>query len=112
MTSANNIAGRSTLKAITDASGRLLLVNPEPGTLGTLGQRFLEGPGALRLDLNLIKRIRISERTLVELRADAIDFTNSPDFDNPNTDINSTNFGRITGAGGNRIIVVSARLNW
>jgi hypothetical protein len=30
------------------------------------------------------------------LRADAINLTNTPQFANPNTDINSTNFGRIT----------------
>ena len=37
---------------------------------------------------------------------------NTPQWGNPNTDINSTNFGRITNAGGNRIIVLEARINF
>ncbi len=112
MTGVYGIAGRSTLRAITDSSGRLLLVNPTPGTLGTLGQRFLEGPGAFRLDLNLVKRITLGEAKNLEMRVDAIEFTNSPQFGNPTTDINSTNFGRITGAGGNRVVVIGLRFNF
>ena len=66
----------------------------------------------LCLDVSLIKRIRLTESKSIELRADATDFTNSPQFGNPTTDINSPNFGRITGAGGNRIVVVSMRFNF
>jgi hypothetical protein len=78
-----------------------------------MGIGFFEGPGALRFDLNLIKRIRVTERFTLELRADAISALNHPNFSNPNTDINSVNFGRITGtADGNRIMVVSLRVNF
>jgi 23S rRNA-intervening sequence protein len=40
--------------------------------------------------------------------------TNSPLFSNPNTDINSSNFGRITNtlADTNRVIVVGVRFNF
>jgi len=38
--------------------------------------------------------------------------TNKPDFANPNTDINSVNFGRITDAGANRIVVVGIRFSF
>jgi hypothetical protein len=31
---------------------------------------------------------------------------------NPTTDISSTNFGRITGASGNRIMVIEMRINF
>jgi hypothetical protein len=112
ITTLQGIRGRSTMLAVADASGRLLLVNPEPGQLGTLAPRFLEGPGSFRLDLNLIKRIRISESKELHLRADAINFTNSPQFGNPDANINSLNFGRISGAGGSRIVVVGMRLNF
>jgi len=112
LTTQRNIQGRSTLLAITDSSGRLLLVNPTPGVLGNLSPAFLESPGSFRLDLSLVKRIRIAEGKTLELRADAVNFSNSPQFSGPNTDINSTNFGRITGAGGNRIIVVGGRFNF
>ncbi len=112
ITTAQGIQGRSTMLAIADASGQLLLVNPVPGQLGTLAPRFLTGPGSFRLDLNLIKRIRLTESKELHLRADAINAANTPQFNNPNTDINSLNFGRIGGAGGNRIIVVGLRVNF
>jgi hypothetical protein len=113
LTTKNNIRSSSILQAITDAEGRLLLVNPEPGSPGTMSIGFFEGPGSLRFDINLLKRIRVTERVSVELRADAISALNHPSFSNPNTDINSVNFGRITGTDdGNRIMVVSARVNF
>jgi hypothetical protein len=112
MTTSNNIQGRSTLRAIADAAGSPLLVNPVAGTLGNLQPFFLEGPGEFRFDMNLQKSIRLREGWELELRADAIDVTNSPQWGEPNVDINSLNFGRITSAGGNRIIVLGARINF
>lgn len=112
LTTRNNIRAQSALKAITDSSGRILLVNPLPGQLGTLGSRYLEGPGSFRFDLNLIKRVRIGESKEFEMRVDAFNVTNTPQFGSPVTDINSPNFGRITGAGGNRIIEVGLRFNF
>jgi hypothetical protein len=112
ITTAQGLQSRSTMRAIADASGKLLLVNPIPGQIGSLAPFYFEGPGAIALDLNLVKRIKIKEETNFEFRADFIDALNHPRFGNPNTDINSTNFGRITGAGGNRIIVLNARLNF
>ncbi len=95
------------------ASGRLLLVNPTPGVAGSLAPRFLEGPGLFELDLSLGKRIAITERKSLELRADAIAVTNSPNFAPPITEISNTSFGRIMNTiGGNRIVVVSARFNF
>ncbi|MBI3680931.1 MAG: carboxypeptidase regulatory-like domain-containing protein [Acidobacteria bacterium] len=112
ITAAAGLRSRSTMLALTDASGRLLVRNPAPGELGNLAPRFLEGPGSFRLDVNLVKRIKVHERYELILRADAENLTNAPQFGNPNTDINSLNFGRITGASGNRIIVVSGRLSF
>jgi hypothetical protein len=78
-----------------------------------LAPSYLQGPGQVRFDLNLIKRIRIGERKEFQFRADAIDILNRPNFANPNTDINSPNFGRITETiGGNRIIVLNAGINF
>jgi hypothetical protein len=112
MTTAQNIRGSSTLRAIADASGRLLLVNATPGVMGNLASRFVEGPGTFELDLSLVKRIPIGERKNLELRADAIGFTNSPIFGPPITEISNPNFGRIANATGNRIVVVTMRFNF
>jgi hypothetical protein len=115
VTTAQGLQGRSNLQAITDASGKLLLVNPTPGQLGTLPQFYVYGPGSFRLDISLVKRVKIRENINFEFRVDAIDALNSPQWNNPtnaNLDINSPNFGRITDADGNRVVVLGARINF
>jgi hypothetical protein len=113
LTTANNIRGRSTMQGLADESGNLLMVNPVPGSPGTMGLGFFQGPGALRFDVNLVKRIKLTEAISFELRADAISALNTPNFNNPNGDMNSVNFGRITSTSdGNRILVVGGRINF
>jgi len=120
ITTAQGIQSRSGLRAIADETGRLLLVNPVPGQFGTLAPRTIEGPGIFRLDVNLLKRIRITERVEMHLRADAINLTNTPQFGNPDLNINSLTFGRITGTngfseisnGGARIVVLQMRVSF
>ena len=98
------LAQLSTLRAITDSSGNLVLVNPLAGNLGSLSQAPLLGPGSFRFDFNIIKRFRFTETANFEFRVDMIDALNTPIFDDYvngfNTNINSTNFGRVTTASG------------
>ena len=99
--------------ALADAQSRLLLVNPVPGTIGNLGDTWFEGPGRVSLDANLVKRVKIDERREVELRLDAVNVLNHPNFGNPTTNINSTQFGRIAlPTLWNRQFVFNARLNF
>jgi hypothetical protein len=115
VSSANGLSGSFSNKAITDSQGRLLLVNPVPGQVGTLGLRWVEGPTRIGFDANLIKRVRISETKEFEFRMDAVNMLNRPNFDVPisaNLSINSNSFGRITTAGGARRFTINARLNF
>ncbi len=112
VTTLNGLQGTFTNKAITDAQGNLLLVNPAPGQIGNMGLKWLEGPGLIRFDMDLIKRVRITESTEFEFRMDAINVLNRPNFGSPAADINAANFGRITTASGERSFVVNARLNF
>jgi hypothetical protein len=99
--------------AIADAQDRLLLVNPLPGAVGNLGEAWFEGPGRISLDANLVKRVRIDERKEVEIRLDAINVLNHPNFGNPTAGINSTQFGRIAlPTAWNRQFVFNARVNF
>ena len=118
----------SFMKAITNASGNALLVNPAAGQLGNLGQSAIRGPGYKNVNFNIVKHIRINERFNLQIGASANNLTNTPVFGNPNTDINSISFGRITAAGaaasssigainpvassGARIIVLQGRVNF
>jgi hypothetical protein len=112
VTTLNGLQGTFTNKAITDAQGNPLLVNPAPGQVGNMGLKWLEGPGLVRFDMNLIKRVRLAETREFEFRMDAINVLNRPNFGNPVADINAANFGRITTASGERSFVVNARLNF
>jgi hypothetical protein len=112
VSSLNALSGAFNSLAIADAEGKLLLVNPAPGTLGTLGLKWVEGPASLGLDVNLIKRVRIAETKEFEFRVDAVNVLNHPNFGDPNVSINSTSFGRITSATGNRRFVLNLRMNF
>src|SRR5438105_4082240 len=111
----NGLSGAFSNKAITDSQGRLLLVNPAPGTLGSLGLKWIEGPPVVGMDVNLIKRVKIAETKEFEFRVDVSNVLNHPNFDNPDANINSTSFGRITamaGNPGNRRFTLNLRLNF
>jgi hypothetical protein len=112
VSTANALQGAFSNKAITDAQGNLLLVNPDPGKIGNMGLTWIEGPGAVGLDLNLIKRVRITETKEFELRFDSINVLNRPNFGVPVVNINANDFGRITTAAGERSFVINARVNF
>src|SRR5439155_17312598 len=112
------VAGRFTNQVVVDKSGNIILQNPQPGKAGNLGLTLagLEGPARLGLDMALQKRTRISEGTTFTFRADAVNVLNRPIWNNPNTDINSSSFGRITGHPatntGARTITINARIDF
>ena len=84
-----------TLGAIADARGRILLQHSAPGTLGNLGENWIEGPGSFRFDMSASKTVRIGENKSIQVRMDARNILNHPILGNPNLDINSANFGQI-----------------
>jgi hypothetical protein len=48
----------------------------------------------------------------LRVRADAINLLNTPIWNTPNLNIDSTSFGQITGASGNRTVVLGARVEF
>ena len=126
LTTSQNLRSFSTMKALA-YNGQVLFMNATPGTVGNLPLRTpWTGPSMFNLDMNIGRRIAFKERYSVELRLDAISVTNTPHFQNPTTDINSVNFGRIdrpasAGANqftmpapfeGNRVLVINIRVNF
>src|SRR5262249_39565695 len=109
----STVAGRFTNQVVVDKAGNVILQNPQPGTAGNLGLAFpgIEGPSHLGLDMALQKRTRLRETTMFTIRADAVNVLNRPIWGNPNTDINSAVFGRITSATGSRTITINARID-
>jgi hypothetical protein len=112
VTTSKGLQGTFTNQARTDSQGNVLLVNPAPGQIGNMGLKYLEGPGQVRFDVDLIKRVRITETTEFEFRVDAVNVLNHPNFGNPTADINSATFGRITSSSGERTFVLNGRVNF
>ncbi|PYS38946.1 MAG: hypothetical protein DMG14_15735 [Acidobacteria bacterium] len=109
----NGLNSGYTNKAIVAPNGQTVLVNPQPGEVGTLGYSTVRGPGILNLDMNLIKRFKIHETKEFEFRVDAVNVLNHPNFGTPSTNINGVNtFGRITSATGARSFVLNTRINF
>jgi len=108
------VINRFTNQVVVDKAGNIILQNPRPGTAGNLGLSLsgLEGPGRFGFDMALEKRTRFGEGKTFTIRADAVNVLNRPIWDNPNTDINSATFGRITSATGTRTITMNARIDF
>ncbi|MBV9033707.1 MAG: TonB-dependent receptor [Acidobacteriaceae bacterium] len=67
-------------------------------TIGNAGKGIFLGPGTFNLDLTLAKRfpIPIRESMSFEFRAEAYNFTNTPQFASPNLTIGTPTAGQIT----------------
>ncbi len=63
---------------------------------GTSGRNILDGPGISNLDLSLIKEFPMGEDVRAEFRMEAFNFTNTPQFGNFNSNVNSGGFMTIT----------------
>jgi len=82
------------------------------GVLGNMSRYSFAGPRFFNLDAGLFRRLTITERVGLELRAQAFGITNTPQFDNPSADITSSNFGKIKGASGSRVAELGAKLTF
>ncbi|MBS1832530.1 MAG: hypothetical protein JST65_07455, partial [Acidobacteria bacterium] len=67
-----------------------------PGRQGTLGRNVLRGFGLKQVDLSLRRKFRVTERVGLDLRADAFNLLNTPNFGNPSGVMTNTTFGQST----------------
>jgi hypothetical protein len=93
-----------TLQAVSDSTTNEIVVqNAKPGTVGTLGQKTMELPGAWAFDAAMSKMVNISESKSLQIRFDATNIFNHPLLGAPNLNINGTTpFGDITAKGNQR----------
>ena len=83
---------------------------PAANTFGNAARNTLSGPGYVNLDLSLIKRFQFTERWRMELRAETFNFTNTPHFNNPSSALDSTQFGEVRSAFGERQVQFGLKL--
>ena len=72
---------------------------PAANTFGNIGRNAFSGPGFFNVDASLFRRVKIGERFTVELRAESFNFTNTPQYPNPDGGFGNATFGQITNAG-------------
>ena len=65
------------------------------GTYGDSGRGVIRGPGAFNIDASLIKNTRIG-RTTTEIRVEAFNILNHPQFGNPNVVVGNAAYGTIS----------------
>jgi hypothetical protein len=116
------LAGRFTNMQVVNSSGQAVLTNRDPGTTRNTAYYLpgLRGPSLMGFNASASRIFRITEAKSITLRADAINLLNTPQWGySPNsgtigitTNIDSTSFGRISSASGNRMITFYVRFDF
>jgi Carboxypeptidase regulatory-like domain len=78
-------------------------------TPGDASRNVALGPGLFNMDLSLVKRFAVNERSAIDIRADAFNSFNTVNFGNPGTSFGSSTFGVISTAGNPRIMQLAVR---
>ena len=109
--------------AFTQPSGCTSNPCTNPG-LGNTGRNQFRGPGYLQNNFSLFKSFRVYRESALEVRVDAFQLSNTPQFANPNSgSISAANFGQVTstvgsgqgsvnGIGGGRSLQGSAKFSF
>jgi hypothetical protein len=79
-------------------------------TFGNVGRNTLIGPGTFNIDFSAHKSFHFTERWRLEYRAEFFNVLNHANFNNPNTSVSASSFGRITSARDPRIIQMALKL--
>jgi hypothetical protein len=79
---------------------------------GTARPDQVRGPASWRVDMTLAKNLAFGASRRLQLRADAFNLLNHVNLSNPNTNILSPDFGKITSAASARTGQVGLRLTF
>ena len=117
----NPATGRASEGIGTTPFNGQVFFNAPPGLTGNLERNFLNGPWYINWDAGLIKNFPITERMRFQIRAEAFNVLNRPNFFIGNVsfipsgtsfNINSTSFGRINTTFDPRIIQFVGRFEF
>jgi hypothetical protein len=125
---AASIASLCTLRAVQDSSGKIIMQNPVPGKLGSMGLMTLTNPSRWNVDMSVSKGFRVTESKWFRFRADISNVFNHALASGtlgssgtrivfptaPNVSINSTtlNFGAFPYKVGGRTFQAMARFDF
>ena len=81
-----------------DTGAFVLPRNPDGSLrLGNAGRAILNGDGDFNADVGLLKTFRVTERVAVQFRWEVFNLTNTPTLSDPNTNLESPDFGKVRG---------------
>ena len=80
-----------------DGSLSSAFVIPAANTFGNYGYNTLRGPIFVNQDVDLSKNFKLSERLSLQIRGEAYNIFNHANLGLPNTNVNGSNAGTITG---------------
>ena len=87
--------------------------NPAPGTFANQPRNAFRGPGYKSVDLSLFKNVEFAglngRRSTVQIRVEAFNAFNWVNLNNPVSNTNNANFGRVTGARQMRVVQLGAK---
>ena len=82
--------------ATKNPDGTSIFTNRLPAHLTSNGARLIYGPGLQNWNISLLEKFSITEQTGFEFRADAYNFVNHPNWNNPDYNPTSSTFGKVT----------------
>lgn len=85
---------------------------PKPGTFGNGGRGIIRGPRSQISNFAVRKNFSVRERLRLQMRGEAFNVLNHPNWSNPNLTPTSSSFGRVQGKTGNRDIQLALRLDF
>jgi hypothetical protein len=85
---------------------------PPSGQFGNVGRNTIRGPSTLLGNLSVNKTFLFADGRSLDLRGQASNVLNTPQFRGIDTTVNSPSFGRILSAGAMRRIQIVARFNF
>jgi len=87
-------------------------VPTQPLTFGTSGRNILNSPAWWNFDLSAFKNFNLTERFILQFRAEAFNGFNNVQFNPPDQSVVSPNFGTLQGAQRPRVMQLALRLNF
>jgi hypothetical protein len=106
---------RETLLYLDRSQFGLVPTSPISGATlraGTANPGLIRGPGSWIVNASIVKGFRLSSQMRLDVRLDAFNALNRVNYNNPNTNITSPDFGRILGSQQPRTAQLGARLSF
>ena len=87
-------------------------VQPTGVRFGSSGRNTFSGPGFFNADLSIFKIFNFTEKIKMEIRGESFSVTNTAQFSNPDTNVQDSNYGYVTGAGGGRGMQLGVKVSF